>query len=488
MSAGPPEIVLAVFFYPRRVPKMISNKTCLTVFVLLLISGLMACGTGQSPAGPGPTLVTISIAPSNPLIAAETGQQFEATGIYSDNTTKDLTKTVAWSSSDPSVVELSKPGYAFGKTAGKAKIKASAGGISDSIELTVTPATLVSLSVTPAVDAIAKGTTRQFIAKGTFSDQTTQDMTAQVLWKSSDTGVATISNDAGSPGLSTGTGAGMATITAESGSVIGSAELTVNPAALRSISVTPPQPSIAKGTALQFTATGTFSDDSTQDLTAAVVWKSSDSSIATISSQGLASSLAAGTAMITASRETITGSAALTVNPATLVSLSVTPSNPAVTRGTAQQFIATGTFSDNTTQDLTSAAVWTSSRTDVATISNAAASKGLASSLAAGTAAITAASGSISATTVLTVNPATSVTLSWDAPTTNTDGTPLTDLAGYTVYYGTVPGNYTRTMAAGNATTITISNLSPGTHYFAVTSVNSAGTESVSSNEVSKTL
>ncbi len=80
----------------------------------------------------------------------------------------------------------------------------------------------------------------------------------------------------------------------------------------------------------------------------------------------------------------------------------------------------------------------------------------------------------------------TSATLSWDAPTTNTDGE-LTDVVGYKVYYGTSPGNYYAVIDAGDVTTYTINNLSPATYYFAVTAYDEMGNESSYSNEVSKT-
>jgi fibronectin type 3 domain-containing protein len=80
------------------------------------------------------------------------------------------------------------------------------------------------------------------------------------------------------------------------------------------------------------------------------------------------------------------------------------------------------------------------------------------------------------------------VSLTWDAPATYTDGTALTDLAGYKVYYGTSSGHYTQSVIVGNATNSTINNLASGhTYYFAVTAYDSAGLESGFSNEVAKT-
>jgi hypothetical protein len=79
------------------------------------------------------------------------------------------------------------------------------------------------------------------------------------------------------------------------------------------------------------------------------------------------------------------------------------------------------------------------------------------------------------------------VTLSWNAPTTDADGTPLTDLAGYKVSYGNTSRNYSQKIDVGNVTTYT-ANLSDGTYYFAVKAYDTSGNESAYSNEISKTI
>ncbi len=84
-----------------------------------------------------------------------------------------------------------------------------------------------------------------------------------------------------------------------------------------------------------------------------------------------------------------------------------------------------------------------------------------------------------------------SVTVSWVAPTTNTDGTPLTGLSGYRVFYGTASGQYSQSVSvpSGNVTSVVIEGLSTGTTwYFAVKAANSSGVESAYSLERSKTL
>lgn len=83
-----------------------------------------------------------------------------------------------------------------------------------------------------------------------------------------------------------------------------------------------------------------------------------------------------------------------------------------------------------------------------------------------------------------------STSLSWSAPTQNEDGTALTDLAGYKIYYGRSSGNYSNEIRIDNAsvTNYLVENLSPSTYYFAATAFNAEGTESRLSGEAVKTI
>jgi uncharacterized protein YfaP (DUF2135 family) len=78
------------------------------------------------------------------------------------------------------------------------------------------------------------------------------------------------------------------------------------------------------------------------------------------------------------------------------------------------------------------------------------------------------------------------VVLSWETPTSDTDGMPLADLAGYYVYYGSSSQSYAERIDVGKVTTYAIHNLSPGTYYFAVAAYDASGNETEYSNEVAK--
>ncbi len=263
----------------------------------------------------------------------------------------------------------------------------SQGVTSPAVTLTVTSATLSSIAVTPANSSIAKGATLQFAATGTFSDGSTQDITHAVTWSSSNATVAAINS---ASGIALGQVAGTANITATLGTVVSPAvPLNITNATLQTISVTPAAPSIALSTTQQFTAIGTYSDLTSADITSVVTWSSATPATASISATGgLARGLAAGTTQISAKLGTITSVVVtLKVTSATLKSIAAAPATPSIGLSATQQFIAVGTFSDSSTQDITGIVRWTSSDTAVATID---ASSGLATGVSAGSAQIAA--------------------------------------------------------------------------------------------------
>ncbi len=403
----------------RALRDALSAPRFIATFLLLLgLVTLSGChGDGSSIS---PQLLSLQVTPTNPSVAAGTSVQLTATGIYSDNSHADVTTQVSWTTSNTAVATVgASTGTVRGIAAGTATLSVSLQGLSATTTLTVTRSNLVSIAVTPSLPSIAAGTNEQFTATGTFSDSTTQNLTADLAWASSDTAIATVSNG----GLASAVGPGSATITATCkvastcGSLAGSATLTVTPATLVSIAITPPVPSIAIGTSETFTATGTYSDNSTQNLTAQVTWSSATPSVATISNatgtSGVATSVATGATLITAVLGSVTSPAVtFTVTPATLVSIAITPPAPSIALGTSETFTATGTYSDNSTQNLTALVTWRSATPSVATISNAAGTAGAATSVATGTTAITAVLGSVTSPAVtFTVTPATLVSI-----------------------------------------------------------------------------
>ena len=216
-----------------------------------------------------------------------------------------------------------------------------------------------------------------------------------------------VSNAVNSQGVILPSAPGNTAIEATYNGIVGATSLIITNATLVSIAVAPSNRSIAFGTSAYFTATGAFSDHTTQNITKSVTWSSTNSTVATISnannSRGVTIPLAMGTTEITATLGTVVGTENLTVTNATLLSIAVTPINPSLALGMARQLTATGTFSDNTTQNITQLVTWSSSNPSAATVSNAANFHGRASSVGVGSSDITASLWGIQGATTLTV-------------------------------------------------------------------------------------
>jgi uncharacterized protein YjdB len=172
-----------------------------------------------------------------------------------------------------------------------------------------------------------------------------------------------------------------------------------------SVAVSPGFRDLALGcpSTFQFTATATYSDGTTGDVTALSMWSSSALAVAAIdASTGLATGVALGTTTITAMFEGMTGTATLAVvTGGTIVSITLTPATASVAAGGTKAFTATALHTDGSSCDVTTVSTWLTSAAGVATVS----SGGLAAGVAAGTAMISAAFGGITGTATLTVTP-----------------------------------------------------------------------------------
>jgi trimeric autotransporter adhesin len=361
-------------------------------------------------------LMSIEVTPATPSVANGFTQQFTAMGILSDGSTQDLTTQVLWGSANSTIATISNSAGSIGlassvgvgSTTITATITVSGSFFSGSTTLTVTAATLQSILVTPFNISLPSGVSRQFTATGTFSDNSTRDVTSQVTWSSSQPSIATVSNAAGSAGLVVGAALGTSIIAATTANgIAATSPVTVTAATLASIQITPNNATIPNGLTQQLAATGTYTDGSTQDLTSQVTWASSATGVAIVSnasgSNGLASTAGLGATTVSAVLGSVSGSTTFNVSAAALASIQVTPDSPGIGNGLTDQFVAIGTYTDNSKQYVTSQVTWASSNSAAATISNAAGSNGLATSAGQGTTTIAASSGGVSASTVLTV-------------------------------------------------------------------------------------
>ena len=297
---------------------------------------------------------------------------------------------IAWDASQPPAPNTNPvpAGTARAAAIGFASsvITATLGSVSSSTNLNVGSPPLVSMTVALASPPFLQvGQSLQLTVTGTYADGSTATVTT-AAWNSVGAAV-TVS----AAGLVTAAAPGNATVSATVGAITASVALLVSSSTLTSIAVTPATPSIALGQTQQLKATGTYLDGSSQDITSIATWTSGTPANAAISGSGLATSVAAGTSVMTAALGGVSGNTTLTVAAAALVSIAVTPANPAwIHPADTVQFKATATYTDGSTADVTTTATWASSNLGVATVVALGANGGKATGVAIGTTQIAA--------------------------------------------------------------------------------------------------
>ena len=294
-------------------------------------------------------------------------------------------RTVTWSSSDNATATIDNSGVATGVAPGTVTITATSEGKTGTATLTVNPIAVSSVTVAPPSMSIVDGTIALTAFSATTKDAANHILTGRVItWASSNNAIATIDN----LGKTTGQSPGTVTITATSEGKSGTASLTVTPAPVATVAVAPSTQSVVAGSSTPAFST-TLKDGNGNVLTGRVVtWSSSDNGIATINASGVATGVAPGTVTITATSEGKTGTASLTVTPAPVATVAVTPPSQTVLAGSsAPPFSAT--TRDGANNILSGRVVtWSSSDNSIATIDNS----GVATGVAPGTVTITATS------------------------------------------------------------------------------------------------
>jgi len=299
----------------------------------------------------------IKMTPPVASIAAGTQQQLQATAIFSDATWVDWTSMLTWSSSNPSVATITD-GVVTAVAPGTTTITGTLVGLTGTATVTVTPAAFTSLSMEPTAMTLPLGVTGPFRAIAHFSDGTTQNLTEQAMWGSTDITRAVVSDTAGSKGRVSGVAAGSATITASYGGLVVTAPVTVAPANLLSMgTLVPPSNRLMMFFTLAMSAYGYYSDGNFYNLSDQATWTSSDASIIQVSGRHI-TGVGEGTATVRATMGNVSGEVSVEVRAGALVSAAMNPSPASVVRGQSILFYVTGTYADGSTYELTRFFPW----------------------------------------------------------------------------------------------------------------------------------
>ncbi|MFC1610664.1 Ig-like domain-containing protein [Myxococcota bacterium] len=339
-------------------------------------------------------VVQIAVTAEQTSIAAGFDVQCSATCSWSDGDSNDCTNEVTWSSDAGNVVvsnDGGTEGLASTLSPGTANITAQMGGQSDTVTLTVTAATLVSIEVTPEAVSVAAGYTTEFAATCTFSDASENPCTNNVVWASLDTSIAWVSTAVGTIGEATTFKPGAVQIVATLDGQSDSAVLTVTEAEVLTVTVSPADDAdVPIGLTVTYAAMCSYSDGSQIPCSDDVTWDTGNHGIATVDDQGVVTGVAEGTTSVDATNASVPGSADVTVTAAVIANIEVTPANPSVVAGLDQQFAARCYWTDGSDEPCTTTVVWDSSDDSIALVSNSPGFEGLATSVKEGVTTISA--------------------------------------------------------------------------------------------------
>ncbi|WP_349919898.1 beta strand repeat-containing protein [Aeromonas veronii] len=306
----------------------------------------------------------VSIIPPTTKLAKGLSLQLQAIATLSDDTTKDVSTQASWQSDNPSVLSVDSQGKITANDTGDATVTATILGVTGQTTVSAVNLAVSQIQIIPASVQLAIGTTTKLTAIATFADNSTQDVSSQIAWLSSNNAVATVD----STGLVTGVAAGSVTLSATLLGVTATTSIQVNNASPTALQVIPAVSTIALGTKSQLQAIATFSDGSTQDVSAQALWSSDNPVIASVDSQGQVSGNGIGQASITATLGSVSRSVSLTITNAIATSLQIIPPTASLPAGTKLQFQAIASFSDNSSQDVSDQVSWISSDNSVAVI------------------------------------------------------------------------------------------------------------------------
>jgi trimeric autotransporter adhesin len=211
---------------PEGFPNMLSRKKKLQLVAAFATLLLFAVGIGCNGFFVDPTLTGITVGPTATIQVGGTVQE-GAVGTFNDGSTKTLGAGVNWNSGTPSTATVSTAGLVTGVAQGTAQITGSYKTQSNSATITVQLANIQSITVTPANQTIAQGTTEQFIAMANTASGPV-DITNSATWNSSNTAAGTMNTTDGMFTAASGlTSTQITVISATSGGVVGQTNLTV---------------------------------------------------------------------------------------------------------------------------------------------------------------------------------------------------------------------------------------------------------------------
>ncbi|CAM4423470.1 Ig-like domain-containing protein [Paenibacillus xylanexedens] len=335
-------------------------KPRLTKYMVMMLVLMLSISNVGLAAAADKELSKIVVSKNEMSLEVGDSGSVTVTGVYSDNTSANVTISTTWSSEDTSIATVYN-GAITAKKEGKATITAAYQGQSQTVQVKVTKKVKALSKNVQSLD-LRTGDTKEIILTATYSDNETNNAAANTAeWSTSDEKVATVVN-----GKVTGQSAGTAVITAKVGSQ--SVTVDVNVEVVKRVDVDKQQVNLLLNKSESVKVTATYPDGTTKDVTDLAEWTSSNEKVADVL-KGEITGYSAGSAKITAKYGTKSVSVDVDVDLTSKLSVEKQSIFFRLSETTkTANVVVTASYPNSSDVNVTDQATWTSSNEKVATV------------------------------------------------------------------------------------------------------------------------
>lgn len=345
-----------------------------TAVVLAELGGMEARASVTITDAP---LTELAITPSDVWLGPGQRARLRAEATYGDGTQLDVSESVTWLSSDPSVGASNRDGERGEITAisrGGATITAVLGEHSAQALVTVGETRLERIELEPAEVSVPLGARAQLEATGHYVDGTEREITAQATWRSANPLLVDARNTPGERGQVVGRGAGTVEVIASLDGVEARASVQVRDVQLEALEIEPAPVPLQVGQTVELEAVGVYSDGERWPITELASWSTTAPEIALVQNaaawRGHIQGRSPGTAQVRARVGAIIAQADVEVSGARINRLVVTPRESVTVVGLERQFTARAILEDGSGRNVTALADWSTGDAGTATIND----------------------------------------------------------------------------------------------------------------------
>lgn len=308
-----------------------------------------------------PVITAIALDASSYMIPIGLTQNVTVTATYSDNSRKNVTNSVTYSISNPSIASVDTSGTMKGLANGVTTLTVKSNGFTASAQVYALPPVVTAINLNASTYTIQKNEQLCVIVTGTYSDGSTKNVTANSSYQTSDPGIVKVYQTGKIEGVAPGT----ATLTVSMSGKTTTAQVVVE-APVLSIRLDSSSYGLPAGLTTNVTVTAVYSDNSTKDVTDSASYQIVNSNIAIVDSTGMITGKQEGTTTINVSYQGKTATAPVIISQPVVTAISLDAPSYSMPAGITMNVAVTATYSDNSSRDVTSSASYQIANNNIA--------------------------------------------------------------------------------------------------------------------------